>query len=113
MSTRADGLGHCVQMNQNTRTAHTLDVRLVLQNGKQCAFQSNRTLAITMKPSVVASSPVAATNKLSWIQNSEDMVGQPSYRETHKLAIHPASEMSMFLTMESPHSAEFEWANIH
>ena len=49
-----------------------------------------------MKPSAVAISPVATTSKLSWIQNSEDMVGQPSYRETHKLG---------------SHSAEFEWAN--
>ena len=66
-----------------------------------------------MKPSVVAISPVATTSKLSWIQNSEDMVDQPSYSETHKLAIRPASEMSMFLTTESPHFAEYEWANIH
>ena len=38
MSTRADGLGHCVQMIWNIRAAHTLDVRLVLQTVSNVLF---------------------------------------------------------------------------
>ena len=61
-----------------------------------------------MKPSVVAISPVATSSKLSWIQNSEDMVDQPSYSETHKLAIRNVD----VLDHGKSHSAEFESANI-